>query len=78
MISSPCEVLKARLGELFTCSPMDGYTRIRTPFLYPDGDVIDVFFRGGEDVATVSDLGETLRWLKMQSLSPRRSQRNRS
>jgi hypothetical protein len=57
---------------------MDGYTRIRTPFLYPDGDVIDVFFRGGEDVATVSDLGETLRWLKMQSLSPRRSQRNRS
>jgi len=54
---------------------MDGHTRIRTPFLYPDGDVIDLFVREGNGVATVSDLGETLRWLKMQSLSPRRSQR---
>ncbi len=75
MISSPCDVLNARLGELFLCSSMDGHTRIRTPFLYPDGDVIDLFVREGNDVATVSDLGETLRWLKMQSLSPRRSQR---
>lgn len=75
MISSPCDVLNARLGELFSCSSMDGHTRIRTPFLYPDGDVIDLFVREGNDVATVSDLGETLRWLKMQSLSPRRSQR---
>ena len=31
------------MGELFTCAPLNGYTRIRTPFLYPDGDVIDLF-----------------------------------
>lgn len=46
-------------------------TRIRTPFLYPDGDVIDLFVDEKEE--TVTDLGETLRWLKMQSLSSKRS-----
>ncbi len=61
------------LGELFTTSPINGYTRIRTPFLYPDGDVIDLFYSEKAEVVTITDLGETLRWLRMQSLSPRRS-----
>ncbi|HME00636.1 MAG TPA: DUF1828 domain-containing protein [Terriglobia bacterium] len=54
---------------------MNGYTRIRTPYLYPDGDVIDLFLRQEEGEATLTDLGETLRWLRMQSIAQRRSPR---
>lgn len=52
-----------------------GYTRIRTPFLYPDGDVIDLFLQDRNGAITITDLGETLRWLRAQSLSVRRSPR---
>lgn len=72
---APCEVIAQGLGALFTCALVNGYTRIRTPFLYPDGDVIDLFVSDQDGVLTVTDLGETLRWLKMQSLSTRRSPR---
>lgn len=61
------------LGALFSCSEINGYTRVRTPFLYPDGDVIDLFLKSKDGVTTISDLGETSRWLRMQSLSPKRS-----
>lgn len=70
----PCLALQSGLAALFECAPAGERTRVRTPFLYPDGYYIDVFTRplpnGGLDV---SDLGETVRWLRMQSLSPRRS-----
>jgi hypothetical protein len=73
MSTSLCDIIGQNLGALFTCSQINGYTRVRTPFLYPDGDVIDVFLKEQNGVITVSDLGETLRWLRMQSLAPRRS-----
>lgn len=73
MNTTSCETIIRSLGELFTCSRIDKYTRIRTPFLYPDGDVIDLFV--DEMGETVTDLGETLRWLRMQSLSSKRSKR---
>ena len=38
-----CDALQSSLGQLYTCTEMDRYIRIRTPFLYPDGDVIDVY-----------------------------------
>ena len=38
-----CENLQRNLGALFTCSAHGDYQRIRTPYLYPDGDVIDLF-----------------------------------
>ena len=38
-----CTALSAELGELFRCSPHGSYQRIRTPYLYPDGDNIDIF-----------------------------------
>ncbi|QVL50176.1 MAG: DUF1828 domain-containing protein [Thiocapsa sp.] len=47
--------------------------RVRTPFLYPDGDNIDLFVQIKDGIAIVSDLGETLRWLRSQTLSPRRT-----
>lgn len=73
---NPCEQISQQIGELFVCSTLNGYVRIRTPYLYPDGDVIDLYLKqnggnGGE--ATISDLGETLRWLRMQTVAQRRS-----
>jgi hypothetical protein len=73
MSTSACERIGATLGELFACESSARYTRIRTPFLYPDGDVIDVFLTNRAGVPAVTDYGETLRWLRMQSLAPRRS-----
>jgi len=58
---------------LFTCSEQGDYQRIRTPYLYPDGDNIDLFCKVEGDVVTVSDLAETTGWLRMQSVAPRRS-----
>ncbi|NLX97569.1 MAG: DUF1828 domain-containing protein, partial [Rhodopirellula sp.] len=69
----PCESLGATLGSLFVCSEHGEYHRIRTPYLYPDGDNIDLFCKMTNETATVTDLGETTRWLRMQSVSPRRS-----
>jgi hypothetical protein len=68
-----CAELKRTLGELFTCTPHGEFERLRTPYLYPDGDNIDLFLKASGDVVTITDLGETIRWLRMQTLSPRRS-----
>lgn len=69
----PCEILSQKLGSLFSCTQMNGFTRIRTPFLYPDGDIIDLFVKEQNGSMTITDLGETMRWLRSQSISPRRS-----
>ncbi|MGH8190536.1 MAG: DUF1828 domain-containing protein [Rhodanobacteraceae bacterium] len=70
---NPCVELERGLGELFVCAPHNEFHRIRTPYLYPDGDNIDLFCKTVGDVVTVSDLGETNRWLRTQTMSPRRS-----
>ena len=78
MIAAPCKELESRMGALFSCSEINGHVRIRTPFVYPDGDVIDIFLKqtpGGNIFLT--DLGETLRWLRTQSASPKRTIRQR-
>lgn len=72
-----CERLAADLGALFTCTEQGAYQRIRTPYLYPDGDNIDLFCKANGDLLTVTDLGETTRWLRMQTVSPRRSPKQR-
>ena len=68
-----CGQLNAAATTLFTCSRQGQYTRVRTPYLYPDGDNIDLFYRTIGDTLTVTDLGETTRWLRMQSMAPKRS-----
>jgi hypothetical protein len=66
-----CDKLKTQLGEVVVCTSHDRYVRLRTPFLYPDGDVIDLFY--DEQSRTLTDLAETTRWLRMQTVSLRRS-----
>src|SRR5258708_2184560 len=70
---APCDIITQGLGELFSCALVNGYTRVRTPFLYPDGDIIDLFISEQNGVFTITDLGESLRWLRMQNTAPRRS-----
>lgn len=74
-MKTPCELLTTQMGLLFTCEQVGEYTKIQTPFLYPDGDIIDLFYREKEGMITLTDLGETLRWLRMQMVTqqtPRR------
>jgi Domain of unknown function DUF1828 len=78
MNDHPCELIESQIGGLFSCAEANGQFRIRTPYLYPDGDVIDLFLRPHQDGgATLSDLGETLRWLRMQTVAQRRSPKQR-
>jgi hypothetical protein len=72
-MATPCEQITEQMGLLYTCSPVDQYVRIQTPFLYPDGDIIDIFFQGEGVTGILTDLGETLRWLRMQTVTQRQS-----
>jgi hypothetical protein len=75
---SLCEELRHGLSALFVCTQQGKYLRIRTPYLYPDGDVIDLFCEQEGEVLTISDLGETTRWLRMQTISPKRSAKQKA
>lgn len=72
------EALQKSIAEtlpgLFECSraPQGGY-RVRTPLVYPDGGIIDVFVMDRHGDYRVTDLGETLGWLRMQSVDAGRT-----
>jgi hypothetical protein len=75
-MSTPCREIATTIAELFSCSTVNDYIRIRTPFLYPDGDVIDIYLKEKQEGQYIlTDLGETLRWLRMQTVSPKRSEK---
>ncbi len=69
-----CVSLGKSLPALFECTPAprEG-VRVRTPLMYPDGGVVDVFVVEQSGRCYVTDFGETLGWLRMQSTSARRS-----
>ena len=62
-----CQDLRSRTGAVFTYSETGSFFRIRTPYLCPDGDNIDVFCKVEGETVTVSDLAETAGWFRMQS-----------
>lgn len=68
-----CEKIAAQLGSMFVCSTVDQHVRIRTPFLYPDGDVIDVYLVEQNGKMALTDFGESLRWLRSQSSSMKKT-----
>lgn len=74
-MTTPCELINEQIGLLYTCSPLGQYLRIQTPFLYPDGDIIDVFFQGKGNVGTLTDFGETLGWLRTQTVARKHSRK---
>lgn len=67
------ETVERELGPLFAVQSKGDLLRVRTPFWYPDGGVVDLFVKVNQDVATITDLGEALGWLRMQTLAARRS-----
>lgn len=69
-----CDSVRTTMPPLFDCSPAprEGM-RVRTPMMYPDGGMVDVFVLEKDGHFEVTDFGETLGWLRMQSLSKRRS-----
>lgn len=69
-----CVSLGKSLPTLFECTsaPREG-VRVRTPLMYPDGGMVDVFVVEQDGRCYVTDFGETLGWLRMQSASTRRS-----
>lgn len=76
-MATPCERIMQGLGELYNCAPVDRHTRIRTPYLYPDGDVIDLYFTMEGQQAILTDFGESVSWLKSQTLSQKKSVKQR-
>jgi hypothetical protein len=73
-----CASIVNNIGQLFTCASVGEYTRVRTPFMYPDGDYIDIFVRATEAGFVATDLAETGRWLRMQTVTSHRSPKQRT
>lgn len=74
---TPCDAIAGQLGALFSCVQHEKYIKVRTPFLYPDGDVVDLFLDIKGSQIVVTDLGESLRWLRNQTLTMKRSARQK-
>lgn len=58
-----CELVRQQIAALFSCEEREFGTLIRTPLVRPDGDFIEVVVRKDVQGYSVTDLGETLRWL---------------
>ena len=73
-VNELCSSLGQSLPPLFVCSPgsQEG-VRVRTPLLYPDGGVVDVFVLEYGNRYKVTDFGDALGWLALQSVSQHRS-----
>ena len=73
-INELCASIGKSLPQLFVCSPapQEG-VRVRTPMLYPDGGVVDVFVLERGNSYIVTDFGDALGWLGIQSVSLGRS-----
>jgi hypothetical protein len=73
MSIDPCGAIAAKLGEMFECKRLGERVRVQTPFLYPDGGIVDVFVHERADQIAVTDLGEALGWLRQQTTGGKRS-----
>lgn len=63
MTAQICAALGSQWGAMFQCSSAGERVQIRTPFVFPDGDLIDVYWRDTDGGPVVSDLGDTFGWL---------------
>ena len=69
-----CSSVGRSLPALFECTPAPRQgVRVRTPLMYPDGGMVDVFVVERDGRFHITDFGEALGWLRMQSVSARRS-----
>ena len=62
------EQLTSSLPPLFQCDALgENRFRVRTPLIFPDGGVVDVFVSKSDDLYTVTDYGDAMGWLDMRS-----------
>lgn len=74
MTMTSTEMPTALIGEMFQWSrTAAGDWRVRTPFYYPDGELVDVYVVESAGQSEVTDHGEALGWLRTQSVSGKRS-----
>lgn len=74
-----CDAVRQGLPALYECSqaPLEG-VRIRTPFLYPDGGVVDVFVVEASHGYVVTDFSDAVGWLRMQTVKGKLSAKQRA
>ena len=71
--------IQQNLPKLFGYAQLsDKDVRIRTPLLYPDGGLIDVFVYEQDGRLTVTDYGEAIGWLGLQSVSNTQSSKRKN
>jgi hypothetical protein len=71
-----CSTISDTVSQFFSCEGKGDFTMIQTPFLYPDGDYISLYVESQQDgMLTVSDLGETVRWLRSNTPTLKRTPR---
>lgn len=70
-----CDNINKYIGRQFTCTNFNGFIKVQTPYLYPDGDIIDVFVKSSDSGLILTDLGETIAWLSSHSISHSLSER---
>ncbi|ASC69190.1 hypothetical protein XM38_001160 [Halomicronema hongdechloris C2206] len=76
MTTALCQHVAETIGQLYDCAEINnGFIRIRTPYLYPDGDIIDLYWKEKDGQQILTDLGETLRWLDGQTANQKLSKR---
>ena len=59
-----CRKIKNQIGDLFSCSEFNNFIKISTPFLYADGDIINIFYKEVEKGYILTDFGDTLETLE--------------
>ena len=69
--TSICASLHTQIGSLFECLPAGERVQIRTPFIFPDGDLIDLYWRDTPQGEVISDLGDTCGWLFVNGVHQR-------
>ena len=74
-----CSIIRDGASDLYECepAPKEGI-RVRTPMLLPDGDMVDVFVLERDGGYVVTDFGDTLGWLWMQSGRSRLAKKQRA
>lgn len=72
----PCELIAKHVGELYKCVAGNDYITIQTPFIFPDGDIIELYYQDTPAGGLLTDFGETLRWLSGQTPAQRRTKRH--
>ena len=73
------EQLTSSLPPLFRCDALgENRFRVRTPLIFPDGGVVDVFVSKSNDLYTVTDYGDAMGWLDMRSATPGIAAKQRS